>query len=119
VVVRINTIGAAWRSDWTLRPQKSFRKNGSNAKWAYTSKESSPGYPAGNRSLGIDDRMFVKSGIHLKPNYTALAIRANVVQASEAAEKLTYFVIPSEARDLLFRDCSEKSRSLGQTRPSG
>jgi len=98
--VGVNTIGAAWRSYWTLRPQKSYGKNGSNAKWAYTSKESSPGYPAGNRRLGINDWMFGRLGIHLTPNYTALAIRANVVMASEAAEKRSCSVILSEAKNL-------------------
>jgi hypothetical protein len=36
----------------------------------------------------------------------------------EAAEKAAYFVIPSEARDLLFQMCRGKSRFLGQTPPS-
>jgi hypothetical protein len=33
--------------------------------------------------------------------------------------KRVFVVIPSEARDPLFRKCQEKSRSLGQSPPSG
>jgi hypothetical protein len=38
---------------------------------------------------------------------------------SHAAGKVGLVVIPSEARDLLIRNRQEKSRSLGQTQPSG
>jgi len=40
------------------------------------------------------------------------------LQAEEAAEKVLFVVIPSAARDLLFRKSHEKSRFLGQNPPS-
>ena len=40
------------------------------------------------------------------------------VAAKEAAEKVLFVVIPSAARDLLFRKSQEKSRFLGQNPPS-
>ena len=43
---------------------------------------------------------------------------AKILQAEQVAEKVVYFVIPSEARDLLSLKTQEKSRFLGQTRPS-
>src|SRR5258708_17329038 len=40
------------------------------------------------------------------------------VEASEAAEEVLFVIIPSVARDLLFRKSHEKSRFLGQNPPS-